>query len=59
MNSKQPCALCSQAVEINGFSLNTKEGKKNFCCGGCLSIYQLLNQDKLLPTTNENKNESL
>ena len=59
MSTKEPCALCSQPVEINAFRLNTKEGEQNFCCEGCLSIYQLLNQDKLLPTTNENKNESL
>jgi len=56
MSTKEPCALCSQAVEIKGFSLQTKEGQKNFCCEGCLSIYHLLNEDKLITTTtNENK----
>jgi len=55
----EPCPLCSQAVEIKGFSLQTKEGQKNFCCAGCVSIYQLLNEETLLTTTNEKNNESL
>ena len=59
MNIKEPCTLCSQPVEIKGFSLQTKEGQKYFCCEGCLSIFQLLNEDKLLTTTTENNNESL
>jgi len=56
---KDPCPLCGQPVEISGFTLQTKEGKKSFCCAGCVSIYQLLNEDQLLNTTNEGKNESL
>jgi hypothetical protein len=52
-STKAPCVLCSQPVEITGFRLETKEGPKHFCCEGCLSIYQLLNEDKLLPPTNE------
>jgi len=39
---KEACALCSQIVEIKGFSLIGPEGVQKFCCGGCLSIYQLL-----------------
>lgn len=54
-STKQPCGLCSQPVEIPGFRLETKEGQKDFCCEGCLSIYQLLNEDKLLPNNNEKK----
>ncbi len=56
MKSTKPlCALCSQPVEIPGFRLETKEGQQDFCCEGCLSIYQLLNEDKLLPNKNEKK----
>ncbi|MDD1608904.1 MAG: metal-binding protein [Methylococcaceae bacterium] len=39
------CALCGLAVEIDGFSLTTQQGLQKFCCAGCLSIYQLLNDD--------------
>jgi len=55
MSTKEPCTLCGQPVEVKGFSLQTKEGQKYFCCEGCLSIYQLLNEDKLITTTTENK----
>jgi len=54
-SSKEPCALCSQPVEITGFEVVTIEGLKKFCCEGCKSIYHLLNEDKLLPKSNENK----
>ncbi|MFW5443537.1 MAG: heavy metal translocating P-type ATPase metal-binding domain-containing protein [Methylococcaceae bacterium] len=54
-STKEPCPLCSQPVQISGFRLETKEGQKDFCCEGCLSIYQLLNEDKLFTTTNEKK----
>ncbi len=50
---KEPCPLCGQAVEIKGFSLKTTEGVKHFCCAGCVSIYQLLNEDKIITTTEE------
>ena len=49
----EPCALCSQPVKITGFALTTQEGLKRFCCEGCKSIYQLLNESKLLSNTNE------
>jgi hypothetical protein len=53
-STKKPCTLCSLPVEIPGFEIETKEGKKDFCCEGCLSIYQLLNEDKFLSNNNEN-----
>jgi len=59
MKKFEPCPLCSLPVKISGFSLQTKEGEKHFCCAGCVSIYQMLNQDILLTTTTEKKNESL
>jgi hypothetical protein len=42
------CVLCGLSVEINGFTVNTTEGLKLFCCAGCVSVYRLLNGDKLL-----------
>ncbi|KJV07149.1 hypothetical protein [Methylocucumis oryzae] len=53
------CALCGQTVEIKGFSLTTLDGEVKFCCGGCLSIYQLLHteqeQNTQITTTNNNE----
>jgi len=55
---KEACALCGQAVEIQGFTLAGIEGIQKFCCGGCLSIYQLLYENgkyttKIDPSNNE------
>jgi hypothetical protein len=44
--TRAPCVLCGQPVEITGFSMNTGDGLQKFCCAGCMSIYQLLNEDK-------------
>ena len=41
------CDLCGLAVEVDGFSVETTEGLKRFCCAGCLSVYRLLNGDKI------------
>lgn len=47
-DKKKPCDLCGQPVEINGFQLETKKGKKIFCCEGCLGIFRMLNVKDLL-----------
>jgi hypothetical protein len=47
------CDLCGLPVEIRGFTLKTKEGEKVFCCEGCKGIYQLLNEDQLLPKSDQ------
>lgn len=39
------CAYCKSLPSSSGFKLITKEGEKLFCCQGCLSIYQMLNND--------------
>jgi hypothetical protein len=41
------CTLCGLAVEIDDFSLTTPRGLQKFCCAGCLSIYQLFNDDTI------------
>jgi hypothetical protein len=45
---QETCALCGLAVEIEGFSVSTQEGLQKFCCAGCLSIYQLLNDNDII-----------
>ncbi|MGR9115593.1 MAG: heavy metal translocating P-type ATPase metal-binding domain-containing protein [Gammaproteobacteria bacterium] len=45
---KTLCELCSQPVTIKGFELNTQGRTLKFCCEGCLSIYQLLNENELV-----------
>ena len=47
---KEPCILCGQPVEITGFFIVTNDDMQKFCCAGCLSIYQLFNEDKIKPT---------
>ncbi len=44
---QETCTLCGLAVEIEGFFMMTEQGKQRFCCAGCLSIYQLLNDDNI------------
>lgn len=52
------CVLCGQPVEITGFTLKTPAGELKFCCAGCLSIYQLLNDKNLISaSTSIKKNE--
>lgn len=50
--TKPFCKLCGQPIEIKGFELNTRDGTLPFCCEGCLSIYQLLNESELVTDNN-------
>jgi len=52
--TEKACDLCGITVEVSGFTLKTKEGDKAFCCEGCKGIYQLLNEDQLLPESDQN-----
>ena len=52
-DTKKVCDLCGLPVEVPGFALKTKEGDKDFCCEGCKGIYQLLNEDQLLPESDQ------
>lgn len=56
---KDTCVLCGQPVEIEGFTIAAPQGLLKFCCAGCLSIYQLLNEDNSKPSINKTtqKNE--
>jgi len=42
------CDLCGLPVLTAGFKLRTKEGDKDFCCEGCMGIYQMLHEDEVL-----------
>lgn len=59
--SEESCALCGLPVEIKGFTLSTSNGEKKFCCAGCLSIYQLLNNNTsnttLIETSPDNEDK--
>jgi hypothetical protein len=48
-DTKKLCDLCGLIVETPGFTWKTKDGIKVFCCEGCKGIYQLLNEDDILP----------
>jgi hypothetical protein len=52
-DTKKACDLCGLPVETPGFTLKTKEGDKAFCCEGCKGIYQLLNEDEILPESDQ------
>jgi len=51
------CDLCGLTVEVSGFTLKAKEGFKYFCCEGCKSIFQLLNEEQLLSKASEPDSE--
>lgn len=53
-DTNKVCDLCGLVVETSGFTLKTKEGDKTFCCEGCKGIYQLLNEDQILPESDQN-----
>jgi endogenous inhibitor of DNA gyrase (YacG/DUF329 family) len=57
IKQQENCALCGLTVEIEEFSLATPDGLQKFCCAGCLSIYQLLNDEQITP--NDNNKTSL
>ena len=56
-NYTKPCDLCGLTVEIDSFKLHTKEGDKQFCCEGCLGIYQMLHEDTLLANATDKKTD--
>jgi hypothetical protein len=52
-DSEKACDLCGLAVEISGFVLKSREGDKFFCCEGCKAIFQLLNDELILPESDQ------
>jgi transposase-like protein len=56
-DTNKVCDLCGLTLEVTGFTLTTKEGHKSFCCEGCKSIFQLLNEDQLIPAASEQESD--
>ncbi len=52
-DTNKVCDLCGLTVEVSGFTLKTKAAHKSFCCQGCKSIFQLLNEDQLISEASE------
>lgn len=49
---QETCTLCGLPVEIEDFYLSTKQSVQKFCCAGCLSVYQLLNDEHIVSDDN-------
>jgi hypothetical protein len=49
----RPCDLCSLPVGIKPFPLRTPDRTLEFCCEGCLGIYQMLHDIKDAPVEPE------
>jgi len=46
---KKPCDLCSLPVGVKPFTLAVPGRTLEFCCEGCLGIYQMLNEINEIP----------
>lgn len=47
---KKPCDLCSLPIGVTPFSLAVAGRTLDFCCEGCLGIYQMLNEINEIPS---------
>lgn len=47
MKHNCPCDLCGLDVGIKPFYLDSAGKRLQFCCEGCLGIYQMLHEDEL------------
>ena len=45
----KPCDLCALPVGVKPFTLAVAGKTLEFCCEGCLGIYQMLNEIKEIP----------
>lgn len=54
MSDLKACDLCGLDVGIKPFVLNTPEKQLQFCCEGCLGIYEMLHDIKESPVQNTN-----
>ena len=46
---QKPCDLCSLPVGVKPFTLAVPGRTLEFCCEGCLGIYQMLNEINEIP----------
>lgn len=52
MSEGKACDLCNLDVGIKPFVLNAEGKQYQFCCEGCLGIYQMLHDIKEIPIQN-------
>jgi hypothetical protein len=45
------CALCGLEVGKQPLTLATRQGSLEFCCEGCVGIYQMLHPEELADST--------
>lgn len=45
----KPCDLCALPVGVKPFTLSVAGRTLEFCCEGCLGIYQMLNEINEIP----------
>jgi len=57
MSENRVCDLCSLDVGIKPFVLKTPEKQYQFCCEGCLGIYQMLHDIKETPVQNDDNTD--
>lgn len=46
---ERPCDLCSLPVGVKPFTLAAAGNTLEFCCEGCLGIYQMLHEINEIP----------
>lgn len=51
MSENRACDLCGLDIGAKPFYLETMEKRLQFCCDGCMGIYQMLHEDELQPVS--------
>jgi hypothetical protein len=59
INPDRPCDLCALPVGVKPFVLRTPDKSLEFCCEGCLGIYQMLHDIKEAPPEPGHNNASI
>jgi hypothetical protein len=53
MNQDRACDLCALDIGVKPFYLESAGKRLQFCCDGCLGIYQMLHETEPVPVSNE------
>lgn len=51
MNENRACDLCGLDIGVKPFYLESVKKRLQFCCEGCLGIYQMLHETELPPVS--------
>lgn len=57
MSENRACDLCGLDVGAKPFLLHTPDKQYQFCCEGCLGIYQMLHDIKETPVQNDDNTD--